>query len=145
MRTRFCGTNSATVLAIALFGATVGRPMAVRAESDLRLSTVLSNATLVVIWNDPAALLQRAPSVIGTWVTVSNAVSPYRVPASNTAAFFRLLQDCVSLPGVVSWWAADGTANDLIGTNNGTLMWPAGCTRQARCAKPSVSMALPAG
>ncbi len=97
-------------------------PCEVFAQSTVRLGMLLSNAVPVVIWNDPAAVLQGATSLAGSWTTLSNATSPYEVSASNPAAFFRLRLDCTSLSAMVSWWAGDGTANDLVGTNNGTLM-----------------------
>ena len=110
------------LFAIGLFSAAAGPPSAVHAESNLQLKMALSNSVPVVTWADPAARLQSAPSVSGGWTTVSNATSPYPATATNSAVFFRLQVDCVSLPGIVSWWTGDGTAADLVGTNHGTLM-----------------------
>jgi hypothetical protein len=97
-------------------------PNVVLAEADLHLTMGLSNLTLIVTWSDAAAVLQRAPSVAGNWIIVSDATSPYTVPDTNSTAFYRLRADCISPSGIVSWWAADATASDLVGTNNGTLM-----------------------
>ncbi len=101
-------------------------PCLTEAQSSLQLSINVSNSVPVVTWNDPAALLQGASSIDGGWVTFSNAVNPYVAPATNSTAFFRLRLDCVSLPGIVSWWTGDGTANDLVGPNNGTLLGAGG-------------------
>ena len=115
-------TIHVAVPAIALLCAAVGRPEAIQAQSTLQLSVVLSNSSSVVTWSDPAALLQSSLSLAGSWITLSNAASPYRAPTTNSLRFFRLRLDCVSLPGIVSWWTGDGTAADHVGTNQGSLM-----------------------
>jgi hypothetical protein len=137
-RTRFSAvlvTIKAAMLA-ALFSAGAFSLEAVHARDALQVRVALSNSAPVVFWSNPVAQLQIAPSVAGGWSPVSNAVSPYTVPATNVAAFFRLLLECTPPPsGLVSWWTGDGTAADLIGTNhgilNGGVVFASGQVRQA--------------
>ena len=108
----------------------------VYARDGLQVSLELSNSAPVIFWSNPVARLQIAPTVAGGWSTLSNAVSPYTVLATNSAAFFRLRLDCTPPTlGLVSWWPGDGTAADLIGTNhgilNGGVMFTNGQVRQA--------------
>src|ERR1039458_4050789 len=109
-------------VAVGLFVGVAFNPGLVHADNGLQLNMALSNANPVVTWNNTSALLQSAPSVTGSWNTMSNTASPYQVPATNSAAFFRLRVTCVAPPsGIVSWWPGDGTTADVTGTNNGIL------------------------
>ena len=97
-------------------------PCMVVAQGSLQLAITTSNTVPLLSWNNPNAVLQGSPSITGNWVTITNAPNPYLAPATNSAAFYRLRVDCVSIPGIVSWWTGDGTAADLVGPNGGQLM-----------------------
>lgn len=55
---------------------------------NLNISAGSGNITLT--WSNPAFTLQAAPNVTGTYTNVTGATSPYVVPASGAARFFRL-------------------------------------------------------
>lgn len=57
--------------------------------APLNISASGSNVTLT--WTNSAFTLQAAPNVTGTYTNVAGAVSPYTVPASGAARFFRLI------------------------------------------------------
>jgi hypothetical protein len=114
--------KAATVVTTLTFTA-VSHPIVVCADNPWRLEITHSNASVAVTWNNSNAVLQSALTVKGVWSDLSSAASPYPVGVTNPASFFRLRLPCVAPPaGIVSWWTADGTAADLIGTNNGALI-----------------------
>jgi len=54
------------------------------------LNTENSGTNQILTWGNPAFSLQSAPSLTGSWSTVSNAASPYTISTTNTQSFFRL-------------------------------------------------------
>lgn len=58
------------------------------AAESLGISSSSGNVTLT--WANPAFSLQAAPNVTGTYTNVTGATSPYTVPASGNARYFRL-------------------------------------------------------
>ena len=54
--------------------------------------TITGNGNTVTISWPGCGVLQRAANPAGPWVTLSNATSPYTVPISGSAAFFRVVQ-----------------------------------------------------
>jgi YD repeat-containing protein len=92
---RRCASSSgrltgSAIWAIPLVGALLLTPPAA-ARADLRLGIALSGTNVVLTWTNPGALLQSSLSVTGGWQLVVGAASPYSVPATNPASFFRLL------------------------------------------------------
>ena len=70
----------------------------------------------------PRSLLSNVQSAnAGIYsVVVSNAATA--IVSSNATLTVNLPPPCVAPPsGLISWWPAEGNANDLIGGNNGTL------------------------
>ncbi len=59
------------------------------APAPLNIASSGSNVTLT--WTNSAFTLQAAPNVTGTYTNVAGATSPYTVPASGAARFFRLI------------------------------------------------------
>jgi hypothetical protein len=59
--------------------------------TPLRLAITQAGGTLTISWPG-GGLLQKAASVLGPWVNVQNVTSPYTVPLSGPAAFFRVVQ-----------------------------------------------------
>jgi hypothetical protein len=59
------------------------------------------------------------------WVNTGVSTPPFVTSLSQESVFFRLAGgnfNCITPPsGLVAWWPGDGNANDIIGTNNGTL------------------------
>lgn len=55
----------------------------------LNISAAGGNVTLT--WNNAAFTLQAAPNVTGTYTNVAGATSPYVVPATGAARFYRLV------------------------------------------------------
>jgi hypothetical protein len=50
------------------------------------------------------------------------ATSPLIINPTNAAGFYRLFYGCAAPPaGIVSWWPGDGSAVDIISSNNGSL------------------------
>jgi hypothetical protein len=58
--------------------------------TSLPLSIVVSGASLMILWTDPAAQLQSAPAPTGPWSTIIGAASPYAVTPAAPAQFYRL-------------------------------------------------------
>jgi hypothetical protein len=54
------------------------------------ISVTHSGSNLTLNWPG-SAVLQKAASVAGPWLTLSNAVSPYQVPASGRQGYFRVM------------------------------------------------------
>jgi Leucine-rich repeat (LRR) protein/alpha-tubulin suppressor-like RCC1 family protein len=81
-------------------------------QAGLQLGGSGANRTLI---------LTPAPGLAGT-ATVILTVSD-GVESSSTSFSIRVnVPACVAPPsGLVAWWSGDGTANDLAGTNNGSL------------------------
>ena len=53
-------------------------------------------------------------------VLVTNAYGS--ILSSNAVLTVNLLPPCTPAPsGLVGWWPGEGNANDIVGTNNGTL------------------------
>jgi hypothetical protein len=66
----------------------------------------------------------------------SRALTAEEIAAIHAAGSAGKCRPCVPPPtGTVSWWPGDGNANDIIGTNDGTMMngatYAAGMVRQA--------------
>ena len=59
--------------------------------APVKLAITRSSSTVTISWPG-CGVLQRAANVIGPWVTLSNVTSPYTVPISGSAAFFRVVQ-----------------------------------------------------
>src|SRR5262249_42623669 len=59
------------------------------------------------------------PTIIGAR-TITVLTGSEIVSLAN--AFTVFAAPCVSVPGVVSWWRAEGNANDTAGANHGTLV-----------------------
>jgi hypothetical protein len=59
--------------------------------APVKLAITRSSSTVTISWPG-CGVLQRAANVIGLWVTLSNVTSPYTVPISGSAAFFRVVQ-----------------------------------------------------
>lgn len=55
------------------------------------LNIASSGGNVTLTWTNPAFTLQAAPNVTGTYTNVTGATSPYTVPASGAARFFRLI------------------------------------------------------
>lgn len=55
------------------------------------LNIAASGGNVTLTWANPAFTLQAAPNVTGTYTNVTGATSPYTVPASGAARFFRLI------------------------------------------------------
>ena len=56
-----------------------------------RLTVTLSGAIAMVRWMNPSAVLQRAGSIAGPWMSLSNAANPFPAPVQpGTQQFFRL-------------------------------------------------------
>jgi IgGFc binding protein/HYR domain len=53
------------------------------------ISVTHSASNLTLSWPG-SAVLQKATSVAGPWLTLSNAISPYQVPASGRQGYFRV-------------------------------------------------------
>jgi hypothetical protein len=79
------------------------------------------------------ALLAGSPAIniipngvngCGTTITTDQrGISRPEGAACDIGAFEAIPQQCVSAPsGMVSWWPGDGNANDIRGSNNGTLV-----------------------
>ncbi len=61
------------------------------ALSPIPLTIAKSGNDVTLTWANPAFTLQAAPVVTGTYTNVTGATSPYTIPASGTARFFRLI------------------------------------------------------
>jgi uncharacterized repeat protein (TIGR03803 family) len=55
------------------------------------LEVQVTGGSAMMTWANSAYNLQVAPAPAGPWSTLQDATSPYIVPATNTAAFFRLV------------------------------------------------------
>jgi hypothetical protein len=55
------------------------------------LGTTTTGTNLTINW-DGTGLLQKANALGGPWITISNAVSPYRTSPAGQQGYFRLLQ-----------------------------------------------------
>lgn len=84
---------------------------------------------VVVSWNEvgKGMKLQRASRVAAPdWqeVAESQTVTSMTLPIMPSASvFYRLVSDSALLPsGIVSWWPGEGTADDMVGDNHGTLI-----------------------
>jgi hypothetical protein len=61
------------------------------AVAPIPLTIAKSGNDVTITWANPAFTLQAAPNVTGTYTNVTGAASPYTIPASGTARFFRLI------------------------------------------------------
>jgi hypothetical protein len=61
------------------------------APTPIPLNISGSGSDVTLTWANSAFTLQAAPSVTGTYTNVAGATSPYTVPASGAARFFRLI------------------------------------------------------
>ncbi|MDW7980024.1 MAG: immunoglobulin domain-containing protein [Verrucomicrobiales bacterium] len=66
-----------------------GNPVGV-APAPIPLEIQLQGTNVVLRWSDPAFWLESAPTVTGPYTKVEGATSPYTVPATGEAQFFRL-------------------------------------------------------
>jgi hypothetical protein len=57
----------------------------------LRLGATQTGNTLTINWTG-GRFLQKASSITGPWITISNAVSPYDISVSGNRGFFRVVQ-----------------------------------------------------
>ena len=93
------------------------------------LSVTRSNSTVFVTWTNTPTVLQSAPSLPGPWTQMPVATSPLVINPTNTAGFYRFFYGCTSPPaGIVSWWPGDGSAVDIVSSNNGSLFGSASFT-----------------
>ena len=63
-----------------------------RSRADLHLDISFSGTNAVVTWTNADAALQTSLTVTGAWTELTEAASPYPVPTTNPATFFRLHQ-----------------------------------------------------
>ncbi len=80
----------------------------------------------IVKFNGTPAIVSSATQfTITTTVPINATTGPVTVANANGTATspqsFTVVQCVTRPPGLVSWWPAEGNANDLIGTNNGAL------------------------
>lgn len=61
------------------------------APTPAPLNIAASGSNVTLTWTNSQFNLQAAPNVTGTYTNVSGATSPYTVPASGAARFFRLI------------------------------------------------------
>jgi len=66
-----------------------GNPLGIAPE-PIPLQIQLVGTNVVLSWSNPAFVLESASIVTGPYNTVTDATSPYTVPATNHAQFFRL-------------------------------------------------------
>ncbi|HZM06620.1 MAG TPA: choice-of-anchor tandem repeat GloVer-containing protein, partial [Candidatus Saccharimonadales bacterium] len=59
--------------------------------TPVQLTIALQGSQVILTWNDPTYLLQSAPTVNGTYATLTTATSPYTTTPSGAQQFFRLL------------------------------------------------------
>ena len=74
-------------LPLAFFVLILGR---LHLRGDLWLAIAPSGTNALLTWSNSAALLERSLTLTGAWTTVEGAGSPYAVPVTNEASFFRL-------------------------------------------------------
>jgi RHS repeat-associated protein len=121
------GTNTRTVVvvpvtnppAISIIGA---NPMQVVVNS----SFVDPGQTAVDFCGNPLSVTVAGsvnPNADGAYTLTYTATDAHGLSTTNTRTV--LVEDsieCVSaLPGLISWWTADGNAQDVLGAHNGTL------------------------
>jgi YD repeat-containing protein len=63
---------------------------AIPLRADLLLEIAPSGTNALLTWSNSAASLEHSLTVTGAWTTVEGAASPYAVPVTNDASFFRL-------------------------------------------------------
>ena len=59
-------------------------------RADLFLGITPSGTNALLTWSNSAASLEHSLTLTGAWTTVESAASPYAVPVTNEASFFRL-------------------------------------------------------
>jgi len=59
-------------------------------RADLLLEITPSGTNALLTWTNSAASLEHSLTLTGAWTTVESAASPYAVPVTNEASFFRL-------------------------------------------------------
>ncbi len=94
-----------------------------RAVSPILIAR-LDTDKVVLTWT--SGILQVATNLLGPWLDLPSATSPYTntvFPLPPTNRFYRLrCPVCVTAPsGLVSWWRAEGDATDVEGNHPGTL------------------------
>lgn len=61
--------------------------------APIPLNIQLSGNDVILSWDNPAFVLQAAPTVSGTYTNVPGATSPYTNPISGSQKFFRLIRN----------------------------------------------------
>jgi len=82
-------TNYALVVANAS-GTNTSPAVSVTINPSVQLSIALASGSATITWpNGAGVVLEQAPTVLGPWTT-NTATSPYTIPATGTAEFYRL-------------------------------------------------------
>ena len=81
-------TNAAGAVETCTFTVTVECDSNPPTPVKMNISKASSN--LSIDWTGPG-VLQQATKVSGPWVSVTDATSPFRVPTTNSASFFRII------------------------------------------------------
>jgi hypothetical protein len=66
------------------------RHIHVEGATGPRLEFMWMGQMLMLMWNDPAAVLETAEKLPGTWTAVNGARSPHHVMPTDPGRFFRL-------------------------------------------------------
>ena len=72
---------------LALFALILG---GLHLRGDLWLAIAPSGTNALLTWSNSAASLEHSLILTGAWTTVEGAGSPYAVPVTNEASFYRL-------------------------------------------------------
>lgn len=83
--------SGATVYGTAYYGGSSGDGTVFKLTPSVSLSIQASSTQAILSWPDPTFSLQSAPEAGGTYVTVSNAASPYTNSLTGARQFFRLI------------------------------------------------------
>lgn len=90
---------------------------------------VLSAGMMTLTWatTDDVRLQKTTNLLNAVWTDVpeSEGTNTLTLPMTEPTTFFRLVKGPKQgqVPeGLVAWWSGEGNANDIIGTNHGTLM-----------------------
>jgi uncharacterized delta-60 repeat protein len=110
-------------------GADVGFAATAIGSDPLTYQWYFNGTPLEGATNSSLLLSGVSLSKVGVYsVTVSNLISS--VSSRNAALVVPNTGSCIARPsGLVSWWAADGTALDSVSTNNGVLQGAVSCAK----------------